>query len=105
VTIAEAWAGSWWITSAGITGLAVVMAVAGSLVAWTLPVALPMIFAPVLIALTSRPMPAASWLWRVPEEAAPTPVLLEWQHVHQGWTGPTAITSESFSAGAANVLG
>jgi len=105
VSLAEAWAGSWWITCAGASGLAVVIAFASSLATWTLPVALPMIFAPVLIALTSQQSPALSRLWRVPEETAPSPVLLEWQKVHDGWTGPAAVTVENFSGGAANVLG
>jgi membrane glycosyltransferase len=105
VTFGEASAGSWWITCVGVTGLAVVMTVAAPLVAWTLPVALPMIFAPLLISLTSRTMPAASWLWRVPEETAPSPVLLEWQKVHEGWTGPAQLAAEAFGERAANVLG
>ena len=82
------------------------LAVAPHLVIWTVPVALPMILAPVIIAATSRPM-RSSWLFQVPEETSPSPVLREWRTVHEGWTGAARREGgEDFSAGgAANVLG
>lgn len=106
VSLGHAWAGSWWITCFGLLGVAFAMTIAHSIALWSLPVALPMIFAPFIIAWTSRPM-RNKGLWGVNEETRPSPVLREWRTVHEGWTGPAAIPVEQdFSAGgAANVLG
>lgn len=104
--LGQAWAASWWITCCGAAGFASVMVVAPHLAIWSVPVALPMILAPVIIAFTSRPM-TLTWLFRVPEEVSPSPVLREWRAIHQGWTGPQRVPAEQdFTAGgAANVLG
>jgi membrane glycosyltransferase len=105
VTITQAWAGSWWIACCGGVGLAVVIAIARSFAIWSLPVALPMILAPLIIAWTSRP--ALSWLWQVSEETEPSPVIREWLAIHQGWTGSARAPFEQdfTTGGTANVLG
>jgi membrane glycosyltransferase len=51
----EAWAATWWITTYGILGLLLTGYLAPELLAWMLPVAVPMIFAPFLVAWSSRP--------------------------------------------------
>jgi len=105
--LAQAWASSWWICCCGGAGLAMVMTIAPSLAIWSVPVALPMILAPLLIGLTSQHVRVLDWLWRVAEETAPSPVILEWQAIHARWTGPgRVIVDGDFAAGgAANVLG
>jgi len=105
LNIGQAWAGSWWIACFGAGGLAMVMAAAPALTIWSLPVALPMIFAPLVIAASSRPVAALRGLWRVPSEAAPSPVLQEWRAIHDGWTGPAHQLEQDFAGGTADVLG
>jgi len=106
LTLGQAMSGSWWITCCGAAGLAVVMTLAPSLAIWSLPVALPMILAPFVIATTSRPLPAFDALWRVPSESEPSPVLREWETIHQGWTGSMGRLGEEFGdPETANVLG
>jgi len=105
LSIGQAWAGSWWIACFGAGGLAMVMAAAPALTIWSLPVALPMIFAPLVIAASSRPVAALRGLWRVPSEAAPSPVLQEWRAIHDGWTGPAHQLEQDFAGGTADVLG
>ncbi len=105
LNLGQAWAASWWITCCGCAGFALVLAVAPHLAVWSVPVVLPMILAPVIISHTSRPM-TALWLFRVPEETTPSPVLREWQTIHAGWTGSQRPVEQDFTAGgAANVLG
>jgi len=106
LTLGQAMSGSWWITCCGAAGLAVVMSLAPALVVWSLPVALPMILAPFVIAATSRPLSALAALWQVPSETAPSPVLLEWERIHAGWTGAAAALGDEFGdPETANVLG
>jgi len=106
LTLGQAMSGSWWITCCGAAGLAVVMSLAPALVVWSLPVALPMILAPFVIAATSRPLSALAALWQVPSETTPSPVLLEWERIHAGWTGAAAALGDEFGdPETANVLG
>src|SRR3569623_2210802 len=86
VTLKQAWASAWWITCCGGLGFAAVMAASPALVIWSLPVALPMILAPVLISLTSLPSQRLGALWRVPSEHAASPVQREWELIHARWT-------------------
>jgi membrane glycosyltransferase len=107
LTIGQAWGTSWWISCCGGTGLAVVMAAGRGLTAWSLPVALPMILAPLVIAATSRRVPALDWLWSVRSEETPSPVMREWQVIYDNWTGPehASIDGPFTSGGTADVLG
>ncbi len=88
---AEAWANSRWIALTGAAGLLFVWWLTPVLVAWLLPVGLPMLFAPQIIAWSSqgRPRdPDPARLFTVPTELAPSPVILAWRHVLQGWSQP-----------------
>lgn len=106
LTLGRATQSSWWITCSGAAALALVIGTAPALTIWSLPVTLPMVLAPVIISVTSRPMQGFERLWRVPSEAAPSPVLQEWQTIHHAWTGAMAGTAADFGeAEAANVLG
>ncbi|MDE3237507.1 MAG: glucans biosynthesis glucosyltransferase MdoH [Paracoccaceae bacterium] len=55
LSVADAWAAARWIVLTGLALLAAAQALAPDLVLWLLPVALPMMAAPWLIAWTSRP--------------------------------------------------
>lgn len=54
LTLADSWAASWWITFFGVGGLAVTAQMAPGLMFWMLPVAVPMMLAPLLITWSSR---------------------------------------------------
>ncbi|MCR8550997.1 glucans biosynthesis glucosyltransferase MdoH [Salipiger sp. P9] len=71
--LGEALRASGWIAATGAVGLGLVYQLSSDLVVWMLPVCLPMIVAPALIAWTSRPLTHA--LFRVPDEIAPAPVV------------------------------
>jgi len=95
--LGQAWASAWWITCCGACGLAVVIAASPALLVWSLPVALPMIFAPLLVTLTSLPLKPLDALWRVPSEQAPSAVQREWQIIHARWTGATGDLEQQFT--------
>ncbi|MBC2837485.1 glucans biosynthesis glucosyltransferase MdoH [Paragemmobacter straminiformis] len=73
LTLAEAWAASHWIVTTGVVVLGAAQWFAPALVLWLLPVALPMVLAPVLIAWTSHP--SRSGLFLTPTELAAAPVM------------------------------
>lgn len=55
LSLGDAWAASWWITATGALALGMTLIWTPALLPWLLPVGLPMICAPVLIAWSSRP--------------------------------------------------
>lgn len=69
----DAWAASHWIVTTGVVVLGAAQWFAPALVLWLLPVALPMVLAPVLIAWSSHP--SRSNLFLTPMENAPTQVM------------------------------
>ncbi len=73
LTLYEAWLASRWITVYGALGLILTAQLAPALLLWMLPVALPMVAAPALIAWSSRPLRGR--LYRVPDEAQVPPVV------------------------------
>ena len=77
LNIGEAFRASAWIVAIGTVGLASVYALSADLVLWLLPVCVPMILAPVLIAWSSRPLTHS--LFRVPDEADPSPVVTRYR--------------------------
>jgi membrane glycosyltransferase len=106
LSVARATQSSWWISCSGGTGLAVVTMAAPGFAVWSLPVALPMIVAPLIIAATSHAWAPLSKLWRIPAEVEPSPALREWQQIHDRWTGAARPRIEQdFTVGAADVLG
>lgn len=88
LTLREAWRAAYWITLAGLIGLGLTRWLSPALVLWFLPVSLPMILAPLLIAWTSRPTRCRR-LWRVPVERAPGPVILAHRAQLAAWAAPT----------------
>ena len=89
LSLREAWAASRWITACGVVGLVTAHLMAPVLTPWLLPVALPMIAAPLLISWTSRRAPAA--MFRVPEDGTSPPVRRRHDGVLAEWaeTGDT----------------
>ena len=86
----QAIAAGGWIAMIGAVGFAVVVATAPVLAGWSLVVLLPMVVAPLLIAWSSRAVPATSWLWQTPEEIEPAPIMREWRRIHDAWSGNEA---------------
>lgn len=73
LSLADAWAASHWIVTTGVVVLGAAQWFAPALVLWLLPVALPMVLAPVLIAWTSHP--SRSGLFLTPTELAAASVM------------------------------
>ncbi|MBU2962884.1 glucans biosynthesis glucosyltransferase MdoH [Citreicella sp. C3M06] len=86
LTLREGFAASWWIVTAGAIILASVYFLAPGLTLWLLPVALPMLAAPWLIALSSRS--GGRTMFTVPEEAKAPPVVAEYRAIHARWQAP-----------------
>ncbi|PYE86153.1 glucans biosynthesis glucosyltransferase MdoH [Pseudoroseicyclus aestuarii] len=80
-----AWQASNWITLWGVAVLCAAAFLAPGLVPWMLPVALPMIAAPMLIAWSSRR--SASALFLVPPERDPDGVILARAGILADWLG------------------
>lgn len=100
LTVATAWAATSWIVLTGTVGLAATWWLAPVLVLWLLPVALPMILSPLLLAWTSRP--GARFVLRTGTEAVTPPVVVlhdaiaaDWQAIadRQADMSPTAATA------------
>ena len=67
----------------GIASLAAVEWMAPNLTIWLLPVALPMLAAPVLIAWTSRPLTHS--VFTVPQDTTPSPVVASYRAIADSW--------------------
>jgi membrane glycosyltransferase len=91
LSLGAAWSGSYWIVTWGLMGLATTYALAPGLVPWLLPVALPMILAPGIIAWTSRT--SGSGLFVTPTDLAPAPVMLLQDSILATWQGAPAEVS------------
>ena len=88
LTIAQAWSASHWMVTNGIIGLGLANWFAPALVPWLLPVALPMVLAPFIIAWSSKP--SRSRLFQTPTERQPSAVI-ETQHlILTRWQGKEA---------------
>ncbi|RGP36300.1 glucans biosynthesis glucosyltransferase MdoH [Pseudotabrizicola alkalilacus] len=85
---ADAWAAGRWISGWGIVGLGVAHMFAPELTLWLLPVALPMLLAPVLIWWTSRP--AAPGRFPVPEDRRRPAIVTRHDAVLAEWSGDGA---------------
>ncbi|WP_203595215.1 glucans biosynthesis glucosyltransferase MdoH [Salipiger sp. PrR002] len=73
-----------WITVTGAVALGVTFWLSRDLVPWLLPVCLPMLFAPLLIAWTSRPL--THKLFVTPDEGNPSPVVVSYREILAQWT-------------------
>jgi membrane glycosyltransferase len=108
LSLSQAWTSSWWIACCGGAGLAAVTLAGPALAVWSLPVALPMIVSPLIIAITSLPSRTLDILWQVGPETTASPVLAEWQEIHDRWANGPHLELESElarSEEAVNVLG
>lgn len=105
VSFSTAFAASWWVTVAGAVVLAISTAFARDLVPWLLPVALPAIGAPLLIAATSRGIGSGRKpiLFTTPSESAPAPIIVEQQRIFLSWTQQGPALAEPAIAGTATV--
>ncbi len=105
VSLSTAFAASWWVTVAGAVVLAISTAFARDLVPWLLPVALPAIGAPLLIAATSRGITSGRKpiLFTTPSESAPAPIIVEQQRILLSWTQQGPALAEPAIAGTATV--
>lgn len=105
VSLALAFAASWWVTVAGALVLAVTVAFASELVPWLLPVALPAIGAPLLIAATSHGVSNGRKpvLFITPSESATAAVIVEQQRIYLSWTQHGPALPEPSIAGVASV--
>jgi membrane glycosyltransferase len=90
MTLGEAWEASRFIVLAGLAGLAAAHYLTTGLFFWLLPVLVPMVFAPVIVALTSRRADGFG-LFVTPEEvdrprivALHDEVLARWQRTEGG---------------------
>lgn len=92
---ADAWAASRWIMVWGVLGMLVIRAMAPGLVLWLLPVGLPMILAPLLIWWSSHP--GTAWLYRVPQESAPSPVMAHHHAILARWHQPAPVPSPALA--------
>ena len=88
--ISEAWAAGGWISFLGLACIIATHLMAPVLTIWLLPVALPMVIAPVLIWWTSRT--ASPSAFPVPEDTTIPPILTRHNAVLAAWslTAPTA---------------
>lgn len=89
LTLSEATSAGTWILLTGGAALALVARVAPDLTLWLLPVCLPMLAAPLIIAASSRPL--SRTLFRVPQETAPAPVIAQYNDIHDRWRHETAM--------------
>lgn len=105
VSFSTAFAASWWVTVAGAVVLAISTAFASDLVPWLLPVALPAIGAPLLIAATSHGITSGRKpiLFTTTSETAPAPIIVEQQRIFLSWTQQGPALAEPAIAGTATV--
>jgi membrane glycosyltransferase len=87
LTLAQAARSSLWIVTIGALSLLAVWYLAPHLTIWLLPVTLPMIAAPILIAWSSRP--ALRRLFAVPEDLDLPPVVSAFRDIHANWRQET----------------
>jgi membrane glycosyltransferase len=105
VSLPTAFAASWWVTVSGAAVLAISTAFASDLVPWLLPVALPAIGAPLLIAMTSHGITSGRRpiLFTTASETAPAPIIVEQQRILLSWTQQGPALVEPALAGTATV--
>ncbi|NVO23909.1 glucans biosynthesis glucosyltransferase MdoH [Donghicola mangrovi] len=72
-----------WITGSGAIALTTVYYVAPDLILWLMPVCVPMLLAPFLIAITSRPL--THFLFVTPSESTSAPVVAAYHDIHNRW--------------------
>ncbi len=86
VSLREAWDASWWICATGFAVMAATMKFAPDLYYWLLPVCVPLMAAPLLIAVTSASN-RRSLLFSVPTEMTKPRIMREQEAVLARWRG------------------
>ncbi|MEO5806275.1 glucans biosynthesis glucosyltransferase MdoH [Devosia sp.] len=91
ITLADAFAHSWWIMLFGLGTLLAAAVFAPSIMLWILPAMLPMVAAPLLIGAGSRTARHGrrTILFDTPTEQAPAPVMLERERILARWRAET----------------
>ena len=95
--VRESFSASWWIMLTGAIILGSVYFLAPGLTLWLLPVAVPMLAAPWLIALSSRSGGRSMFI--VPEEAQPPAVVQSYRQIHGRWDAPAPAEPAPEAAG------
>ncbi|KKB77826.1 hypothetical protein VW35_14325 [Devosia soli] len=87
VSLNTAFAASWWIVVTAIGAIAFMAFVGPAFLPWLLPVAAPALAAPLVIWATSRggDSPVSQWLFSVPSERAPSPIITEANAILSSW--------------------
>lgn len=98
MTLAEAWAASSWIVASGTLGLGMTHLLAPHLLLWILPVAGPMMLAPLIIAWSSGAGNPATFA--TPLTLAPTALMIEHRRLLSRWQGEEAIVPQTKPAPA-----
>ncbi|MFE3838286.1 glucans biosynthesis glucosyltransferase MdoH [Pseudogemmobacter sonorensis] len=97
--LAEAWAASRFITLWALAALVLARAYVPDQLPWLLPVLVPMVLAPVLISLTSRPIPGEG-CFLTPQEMEPPAIVALHAGIVAGWSGPQAQSRTGAATGA-----
>lgn len=88
LSLADSWAASRWISAIGVAGLLLTDALAPALRLWMLPIAVPMILAPLIIRWTSRD--SRSTLFLVPSEVKRPQVVTRHDAILARWDAEVA---------------
>ena len=85
--VGDAWQSSKWIVASGVLALVVAQGIAPSMVLWLIPIAGPMVIAPVLIWATSLSAERglSRYLFLAPSELHPAPVMTSRDQILDRW--------------------
>ena len=89
MSLADAWKASRWIVVSGVLTFGVAMFAAQSMIVWLIPIAGPMVIAPLLIWATSLNAERGfgHYIFATPNEQRPTPVMRARERILSGWAG------------------
>ncbi len=85
LSFAQSWAASRWMVWIGVAGLLIAVQFTPAILVWLAPVLVPMIAAPGLIWLSSRPLGGPVFATR--EETSPAPILKDRTRILMAWDG------------------
>lgn len=89
----EAWAASRWMVLIGAGTLLATGYFVPAMLVWLIPIAVPMLFAPMLIWFTARPF--AGPVYQTPQESDPAMILVDRQAILDRWTQTQAIPARA----------
>jgi len=104
VPLRTAFAATWWVMLIACAAMAFLGLVAPTYLPWLLPLALPAASAPLTIWLTSHGdgTLARHWIFTMPGEVAPSPVMVEARQVLARWSAPQVLAEPQPLAGPAH---